>query len=349
MKILQIVNNYSVGDGISRVVTDLGKELSKKIDFEIFYRKSSSGVPKSNLKVRKLGSFGILRNVGDDTIVHSHFGMGLVLSILLRKFKNVRHIHTYHAITSKEYYEHYNRDLLLTKILFKTGGVDKFVAISKYASEELREFYGINNSIVIYNGVDTERFKIDTKAGRKFREKYDLGSDKIILGYLSRFVPHKNHLFLLKFMKYYGKDFQLLLVGKGEYKEKCDNFVREHRIKNVRFLGFLPDREIPSFYNALDIYIHPSLWEGYGLPMIEAMACGRPVVAWKTRIGSELITKEVGTLVDRVEDLNKKVKSLYARRNEIKKKARSLVERKFSVKLMAKEYMKIYKNLIYKL
>jgi len=344
MKILQIVNNYSVGDGISRVVTDLGKELSKKIDFEIFYRKSSNGIPKSNLKVRKLSSFGILKNAENDTIVHSHFGMGLFLSILLRKLKNVRHVHTYHAITSKEYYEHYKRDLILTKILFKAGGVDKFVAISKYASEELRDFYGISNSVVIYNGVDTERFKIDAKAGRKFREKYDLDPDKIILGYLSRFVPHKNHMFLLKFMKYYGKDFQLLFVGKGEYRKRCEDFAREHRIRNVKFLGFLPDEEIPNFYNALDIYIHPSLWEGYGLPIIEAMACGRPVVAWKTRIGSELITPETGALINGMENLEKCIIHLY--RNSNGRNVRRVVNTKFSTRSMAKRYLNIYKNLL---
>ena len=311
MEIVHIVNNYSKGDGISRVVTDLGKELSKKVDFEILYRKSSNGIPKSNLKVRKLSSFSILKNVEDNTVVHSHFGTGLFLSILLRKLKNVNHVHTYHAITSREHYEHYYRDLILTKILFRMGGVDQFVGISKYASKELKDFYGINNSVVIYNGVDTDRFKIDKKAGRKFREKYNLDSDKIVLGYLSRFVPHKNHMFLLKFMKYYGKNFQLLFVGKGEYKEKCEEFVREHRVKNVKFLVFLPDNEIPAFYNALDVYIHPSLWEGYGLPIIEAMACGKPVVAWKNRIVAELMNKEIGILIDSVENLSKKIKGLY--------------------------------------
>jgi len=190
--------------------------------------------------------------------------------------------------------------------------------------------------------VDTDRFKIDKKAGKKFREKYDLDPDKIILGYLSRFVSHKNHMFLLKFMKYYGKDFQLLLVGKGEYKEKCEEFVREHRVKNVKFLGFLPDNEIPAFYNALDVYIHPSFWEGYGLPIIEAMACGKPVVAWKTRIGYELVNKETGMLVESVENLNNKIKDFYGRQNEIKRKARNLVENRFSLKLMAKEYIEIY-------
>lgn len=343
MKIVQIVNNYSKGDGISRVVTDLGKELGKKVDFEIFYRKSSNGVPKSTLKTRKLSTLGILRNVEDNSIIHSHFGMGLFLSILLRKLKNVKHVHTYHAITSKEYYEHYYRDLILTKILFKMGGVDQFVGISKYASKELRDFYGINNTVVIYNGVDTDRFKIDTKAGRNFREKYNLDSDKIILGYLSRFAPHKNHMFLLKFMKYYWKDFQLLLVGKGEYREKCEDFVRTNRVKNVKFLGFLPDNQIPAFYNALDVYIHPSLWEGYGLPIIEAMACGKPVVAWKNRVGSELVSKETGILVNTVENLDKEIRSLYQNTNG--GKIRKLVVRKFSMKLMAKKYLYVYKSL----
>ncbi len=342
MKIVQIVNNYSRGDGISRVVTDLGKELSKKVDFEILYRKSSNGIPKSNLTTKKLGSIEILRNVKDKSIVHSHFGRGLFLSILLRKMKNIKHVHTYHAITLKEYYEHYHRDLIITKILFKLGKVDQFVGISKYTSKELRDLYGIDRSTIIYNGVDTEWFKIDSKAGKRFRRKHEIDPDKIILGYLSRFVPHKNHMFLLKFMKYFGKDFQLLLVGKGDYRKKCEDFVRTNRIRNVKFLGFLPENEIPAFYNALDVYAHPSLWEGYGLPIIEAMSCGKPVVVWKNRIGSELVKRETGILFDDMEGLNKKIRSLHNNSNS--KNIRKLIESEFNIKLMAERYLDIYKK-----
>ncbi len=343
MKIVQIVNNYSRGDGISRVVTDLGKEINKKADFEILYRKSSNGIPKSNLTAKRLGSFETLRKVEDRSIVHSHFGRGLFLSILLRKLKNVKHVHTYHAITSKEYYEHFYRDLIITKILFKLGKIDQFVGISKYTSKELEDFYGIDKSTIIYNGVDTEWFKIDRKAGKRFGIKHNLDPDKIILGYLSRFVPHKNHMFLLKFMKYFGKDFQLLLVGKGDYRKKCEDLVRKNRIKNVKFLGFLPENEIPAFYNALDVYIHPSLWEGYGLPIIEAMSCGKPVVVWKNRIGSELVKKETGILVNDMESLGKKIRNLYQNVNS--KNIRNAIETEFIIKLMAKRYLDVYKKL----
>ncbi len=150
-------------------------------------------------------------------------------------------------------------------------------------------------------------------------------------------------MFLLKFMKYFGKDFQLLLVGKGDYRKKCEDLVRKNRIKNVKFLGFLPENEIPAFYNALDVYIHPSLWEGYGLPIIEAMSCGKPVVVWKNRIGSELVKKETGILVNDMESLGKKIRNLYQNVNS--KNIRNAIETEFIIKLMAKRYLDVYKKL----
>ncbi|MDY6771246.1 MAG: glycosyltransferase, partial [Candidatus Nanohaloarchaea archaeon] len=58
---------------------------------------------------------------------------------------------------------------------------------------------------------------------------------------------------------------------------------------NAEFLGFVPEDELPAFYAALDLFLFPSLWEGFGVPIVEAMACGTPVAAIDHKGPAELV------------------------------------------------------------
>lgn len=140
----------------------------------------------------------------------------------------------------------------------------------------------------IYVGIDHEIFKpIKNKEfDREFLiEKYNLSSDEKILLYVGGEQPRKNLLTLIKSIHSLKKTIpcKLLIVGPrdwGEnYHKKLIEMVKLYDLeKNIIFVGNFPYEKVPFFYNTADVFVFPTYYEGFGLPLLEALACGCPVV-----------------------------------------------------------------------
>lgn len=140
--------------------------------------------------------------------------------------------------------------------------------------------YGTTKDIqIIYNGIETKKYRFNADVRRKLREQYQIKDEKVI-GYFSRFVPGKNHQFLIDVFKEVlkkSKDVKLLLIGDGELKETIiTQLEREQLVENAILLPF--QKQIQDFYNMLDVFVFPSENEGFGLIGIEAQANGLPIV-----------------------------------------------------------------------
>jgi len=161
------------------------------------------------------------------------------------------------------------------------------LAVSKSTRHELETAFNIpsEKSRLVENGYDERYFRVinNTEIKKKMREKYSLDKDFIL--YVSVLDhPRKNHVALIRAYSHLRKTvFQLPdLVLAGEkfwqpekiYNEIHKNGLQEH----VKILGFIPDNDLVVLYNTAKLFVHPSNWEGFGLPVLEAMACGLPVV-----------------------------------------------------------------------
>ncbi len=120
----------------------------------------------------------------------------------------------------------------------------------------------------------------ETRDKEQVLKKYNI--DKPYVLYVGSAYPHKNLPNLLGawqiFCEKYGEDYQLVLVGKKDVFWKK----QELKIKNkesIIFTGFVPDKELSVFYQNADLYVFPSFYEGFGLPPLEAMLHGVPVVS----------------------------------------------------------------------
>ena len=185
---------------------------------------------------------------------------------------------------------------LMTKITVRNA--DAAVSISKFCSDELRKDTGLRSKVK-YVTIDTQRFnkKVDKKKIAAVRKKYNL--QKPTLLYIGRISPHKGIHLLLRSFAIVKKEFPkatLLIVGKhtfGSYSEK----LKKMGGKNVIFTGFVPDEELPYYYGASDLYVTASLWEGFDMPIKEAQACGKKVVAFD--VGSHKEVTQGGLLVEK--------------------------------------------------
>ena len=150
----------------------------------------------------------------------------------------------------------------------------KIITVSEFSKKEIVSLLGIPSSKieVVYNAV-SNKFKYDPH-----REK-----DDIILS-VSSIDPRKNFIrLILAFKRLNLPQYKLLIVG-SENKifsnSEIRNLIKE--VPNVEFTGYVSDDELVKLYQKAKLFVYPSLYEGFGLPPLEAMACGTPVIVSNT-------------------------------------------------------------------
>lgn len=233
---------------------------------------------KENIKIPKL----------DLVHVHSPFSMGLWGKYVAHSQK-IPLIYTHHT-----HYPEYAKIYLKAKILFPEAAriwskwfsnkSDIVIAPSKKI-EKFLQGYGVKKPIfVLSTGIDLNRFK-KSKKPKELRKNLNINPGAKILLFVGRIGKEKNIDFLLDVLKEIlkqRKDVILLMVGDGSYLNKFKKLVERFKIeKFIKFTGRIPCQEIPIFYQASDIFVFSSLTETQGLVILEAMACGLPVVALK--------------------------------------------------------------------
>lgn len=132
---------------------------------------------------------------------------------------------------------------------------------------------------VMKNAIDTSRYVPNVEIRKKVREKFQL-KDEFVVGHVGRFDPAKNHEFLLKIfyeLKKDTPDAKLMLVGGGNGKEKIEREVERLSLEDdVIFTGVSSD--VNELMQAMDVFVMPSLYEGFPVTMVEAQTAGLPCV-----------------------------------------------------------------------
>jgi glycosyltransferase involved in cell wall biosynthesis len=159
----------------------------------------------------------------------------------------------------------------------------KIIAVSSATADSLKSvFPEIKEKILtIPNGVNIERFEIE-ESKEELRKKINLPEG--VLGIcVGRLTPFKNQKFLIKVAKEIRKDdFYILIIGDGDEYENLRREIKKEKLeKRIKLLGFISSDEIPYYLKASDIFLYPSLKEGFGIVVLEAMASGLPVVIFK--------------------------------------------------------------------
>jgi glycosyltransferase involved in cell wall biosynthesis len=174
------------------------------------------------------------------------------------------------------------------------------VAVSEHTKRDLEMFYGTNVGTieVVPNGYNRERYRVGL-ASQEIKEKYGLQS---YLLYIGNLLPHKNLQRLLWAFALIAADVPQILVIAGRtdprYHPKLAAEAKALGVtEKVRFLDYVPAEDLPALYTGADVFVLPSLYEGFGLPILEAMACGTPVIASRTSSIPE-VTGDAAALVD---------------------------------------------------
>jgi len=172
-----------------------------------------------------------------------------------------------------------------TSMWFATHRAARVLTVSEASKRDILEYFDVPESkiTVIYNAID-ERFSEEPPADEvmRVRERYQL-NDPFIL-YAGNIKPHKNLERLIEAFHIIRKgelEFVKLLIIGDEISKYAALRRTVHRYKlhkHVRFFGFVPDATLAILYRLARVFVFPSLYEGFGLPPLEAMASGTPVI-----------------------------------------------------------------------
>ncbi|MDF2547191.1 MAG: glycosyl transferase, group 1 [Anaerosolibacter sp.] len=165
---------------------------------------------------------------------------------------------------------------------------DKIITVSQHSKKDIMRYFNVPKEKVevIYHAADKIFQPIDKgEAKKKITETYGIASPYIL--YLGGFSPRKNIARLIRAFHMicheFDEDFKLVILG-----EPSRTYVNLKKLTQklgvedkVIFTGFVPTNDLPLFYNGCACFVYPSLYEGFGLPPLEAAACGVPVVTSK--------------------------------------------------------------------
>jgi glycosyltransferase involved in cell wall biosynthesis len=175
--------------------------------------------------------------------------------------------------------------LFLKSIIYLAARTSKgVITLSRKSKEDIIRFYNVKPESVgvTYMASDTSSFyKRSANEVASVKKKYSLPVRYIL--YIASSLPHKNYQRLLrafKAVKEAQKDIKLVLIGARDYGfDEIEKTIAELGLAGeVVFLGWLPFDDIPVIYSGAELFVFPSLHEGFGIPVVEAFACGVPVV-----------------------------------------------------------------------
>lgn len=243
---------------------------------------------------------------------------------------------------------------LIYKIFFprtlKTA--DKIIADSNSTKKDLINYFNVpEEKIRVILLAADEKFKpLNKEEINEVKQKYYLNFPFIL--YVGTLEPRKNTPSLIRaFYKIKKKNPQhkLVITGKKgwKYKEIFETIDKLNLQKDVVFTGYVSDEDLPALYNAADLFVYPSLYEGFGLPPLEAMACGCPVITSNTSSLPEVVG-DAGIMIN-PHDVNGLAKAMYeVLTNESlgEDKIKKGLERAkmFSWEKCARETLKVYEE-----
>lgn len=253
-------------------------------------------LPKKSYLWHLYIQFKLRKNNFDLDIIHSPENASLFV-----KLQNQKKIVTVHDIIAYLYSEFGVTGIRYKYLLNRTlKTADKIITDSYSTKKDLINYFNVPEQKinVIYLAADDKFKLLDPQEIDPILKKYEVLSPYIF--YVGGFMTHKNIPTLIKAFYELKKEeipHKLVFTGKNSNKKIYNLIQRLGLQKHIIFLGYVESEDLPALYNGADLFVYPSLYEGFGLPPLEAMSCGCPVVASNTSSLPEVVG-DGGIMVD---------------------------------------------------
>lgn len=263
-----------------------------------------------------------------------------------KKIKSIVTIHDLIFVRYPELYSHFDRKIHFLKFKKATQNADLVIAISQQTKEDIIQFFNIkaDKIKVIYQGcqeVFKQKYSLEEK--EEVRQNFNLPKNFILN--VGTIEERKNALIIVKAIK--DIDTTLVLVGRETaYTKKLHQYIKEHQLENkVLFLKKLTSKELAILYQLADIFIYPSIFEGFGIPIIEALYSNTAVITTNSGVfpeagGPDSIYIDPTNVIQLQEAITNLLNNPQ-KRLEITQKGFEFVQ-KFNDEIIAQQYMDCY-------
>jgi glycosyltransferase involved in cell wall biosynthesis len=199
-------------------------------------------------------------------------------------------VHDVSYLEHPEYFTHFRAKQLLYTVRRTVQSAERIFTPSEFSKRSVVKAYGLDEDkvLVMPNAVSSSFRPMPREAAKRWVLGHFQYSFPFILS-VGDLQPRKNHLQLIEAFEgliraYPNLPHHLVLVGKQTwYSRKIHETARKCSVSDrIHFTGFVGDDELLRLYGACDLFVYPSLYEGFGLPILEAMACGRAVACSNT-------------------------------------------------------------------
>lgn len=363
MKILLMITGLGVG-GAERQVCALADQFCSIghdvmllcLHGTIAMSPAKKNIALINLEMKKtplgflfayIKAFRILHTFKPD-MIHSHMFHANIFARLLRiAYRSIPLVCTAHNV---------NEGGKVRMLMYRI--TDFLASHSTNVSQEAVQHFiemkasSIGRMVVMYNGVDSEKFYPSLDERQQMRERLDIKDDEQMILCIGRLEPQKNHSMLLRtFARVYQthKNISLWIVGDGFLYHELNELVQELNIVGrVHFLGV--QHEINALLNAADVFTLASSFEGFPIVILEAMLCEKIIVATscggikealndETFLAKEPFETHLSLCLNKALILSDAQKVMHQRR--VRKRALSL----FSISTVAHQWMRFYENI----
>lgn len=296
---------------------------------------------------------GLIKKVDPDLTHFPHFNHPL--------FFNGSFIVTIHDLTLSQYAERgsvIKRQIYKNVINHAARASQKVLTVSNFVKGEIVKEFNLpdENVITTYNAIDKRFARTDESKTKSALVKYKIQGPYILS--VGQWRSHKNLLRLVDAFAMLKKDpefdrLKLVFVGREDpkYPQLPDYIKLLNLQSDVKFTGFVADNDLPAIYSGADAFCFPSLSEGFGLPGLEAQACGTPVVSSNRTCMPEIYAD--GAIYfnpENVNDICEKLSLVLSDATLAKKIVASGIEnsKRFTWEQTAKKTLEVYREILYK-
>ena len=283
----------------------------------------------------------IVKKEGKVDVIHAHSSLwgGISAAYVAKKY-NIPLVITEHSSVKRGPYV---RESYYKRIVNSYKAADSIISVGNGLKKEIEELINRKDIKVIGNLVDLSLFNI-----RNVKRE----SDEFIFFSVAFLEGEKGFDTLIKAFskKFKNEKVRLVIGGDGSQRAWLESIAKSEDVeKQVTFLGALSREEVASWMNKCDAFVLPSRYETFGVVYIEALASGKPVIGTFNGGAEDIVSKDVGILVeiDNIEDLSDAME--YIRKNNKKYEADKLRKyciEKFSANIIIKKIINVYKEVI---
>lgn len=196
------------------------------------------------------------------------------------KIPSIVTVHDIIFMRYPDFYKSVDRNIYEKKTRYAAQRATRVIAVSQQTKDDLVNFFGIPETKidVVYQGCNPIYWEPISRQDRiSILMNYAI-PEKFIL-YVGTIEERKNLLNIIKAIDTGKIDYPLVVVGKPtSYYSKIQSYIKKHNLKNIYILNNVTNEDLPAFYQQSSVFVYPSLFEGFGIPIIEALTSKTPVI-----------------------------------------------------------------------